>query len=67
MHFQLIILRHTLLVLHIFLDVVIFCKTLTLVSCVTALINMMGIAGCSSFSLDSAMDPALRSHRAPWK
>lgn len=42
-------------------------ETLTLVSCVTALMNMTGIAGCNSFSFDSAMDPALRSHRAPWE
>ena len=40
-------------------------RLLTLISCVTALTNMMGIAGWSSFSLDSAIHPLLMSHRAP--
>jgi hypothetical protein len=35
-------------------------------SWVTALTNITGIAGCSSFSLDSPMAPVLMSHRAPW-
>ena len=38
----------------------------TLMSCVTALTSMTGMAGWSSFSLDSAMEPVLMSHLAPW-
>ena len=39
----------------------------TFISCETALINMIGMLGWSSFSLDSTMTPVLTSHRAPWR